>query len=82
MNDTDTKIAAFLQDQLFVDEEYIKPDTLLFSDGIVDSFSLIEIIQFIEESEGIEVVQDEVNLDNFDSIRRIAKYIDEKKASA
>ena len=82
MNETEKRIAAFLREQLLVDEDSIDPEELIFTSGIVDSFSLIEIIQFVEENEGVEVSQDDVTLDNFDSIRRIAAYLEGKKAGA
>ena len=52
MNETEKRIAAFLREQLLVDEDSIDPEELIFTSGIVDSFSLIEIIQFVEEKRG------------------------------
>ena len=79
MNETEKRIAAFLRDYLILDEGSLDIEELIFTNGIVDSFSLIEIIQFVEESEGVEVLQDEVTLENFDSIKRIAAFVSGKK---
>jgi acyl carrier protein len=82
MNEAEKKVAAFLRDHLMVDEDNLHPETLIFTDGIVDSFSLMEIIQFVEESEGVEVSDGDVTLENFDSISRIAAYVTRKKKGA
>ena len=57
----------------------IDEDTLLFSSGILDSLSLLEIVQEIEQTWDFSVPWTEFNLDNFDSIKRIKNYIQENK---
>lgn len=46
-------------------------DTVLFSDGTVDSVTMIDLIVFLEDSLGIEIRQEDVTLDNFDTGRAI-----------
>lgn len=50
-------------------------DTTLFSDGTVDSVGLVEVIGFIEKLAGFEVHQEDVTLDNFDTIASILDYV-------
>jgi len=82
MNEVERRIADFLRDHVMVDESVLSSETRILTDGIVDSFSLMEIIQFIEESEGIEVSQEDVTLENFDGLGRIAAYVSRKRQAA
>jgi acyl carrier protein len=47
-------------------------DTPLFSSGIVDSFGVLELIAFLEDTFGIEVDTNEHELRDFDTVRKIA----------
>ena len=50
-------------------------DTPLFSSGLIDSFSMVDLILFIEETGGLRVHPADVTLDNFDSIDRILAFV-------
>ena len=63
-----------LNDQLGVDTSGLDDDTPLFSTGLIDSFSLVSLIMFVENTTGMKVEALDVNLDNLDSIDRILKY--------
>jgi acyl carrier protein len=47
-------------------------DTPLFSSGIVDSFGVLELIAFLEETFAIEIDTDMHELRDFDTVRAIA----------
>jgi acyl carrier protein len=55
-------------------------DTLLFSSGLIDSFSMVDLIIFIEETGGLRVHPTDVTLDNFDSIDRILAFVEARCA--
>jgi acyl carrier protein len=55
-----------------------RSDSLLES-GVVDSTGILELVSFLEEEFGIAVRDDELIPDNFDSLEKIAAYIDRKK---
>ena len=69
-------IIEFFQDELGLDTDDIAPDTLLFTDSIVDSFALVSILMFLEGQAKIEINPRDVNLDNFDSIERMIAYVE------
>lgn len=50
----------------------LNADTPLFSSGRLDSFHLVELISILEKTAGRRIAPGEVNLENFDSPRRIA----------
>lgn len=54
-------------------------DSLLES-GIIDSMGTLEVVDFLETDFGIEVLDDEMVADHFDSISSIAKFIVSKQS--
>lgn len=52
----------------------VEPDTTLFSDGTIDSLGMVEIITHIEEKAGFEVNQEDVTLENFDTVSRMVAF--------
>ena len=73
------KIKQLLSEELGVEISDIDGSTQLFSSGIVDSFSLVSIITFVEQESGNQVSPEDVNLDNLDSIDRIVSFVDTLK---
>ncbi len=69
------QLKQFLEDELGVDVVDITEDTPLFSGGIVDSFALVSLMTFIESEADITISPSDVNLDNFDSMSRILRYV-------
>ena len=59
-------------------EEDLERDALLFSTGVLDSFSLVDLITFVEAEVGIKVKPTEVTLDNFDAVDRILAFVARK----
>jgi len=49
----------------------ITPDTDLIETGIVDSFSITQLILFVEETLSIEINLDDPTLDSIRTVRRI-----------
>ena len=52
----------------------LEDDTALFSGGLMDSLSVIELVSFIEEQIGCAIPPAEITLQNFDSISRIVRF--------
>jgi acyl carrier protein len=68
-------ITTFMSEELGIDCADLAPDSLLFSSGIIDSFSLVSLLSFIEETHQFRIGATDVNLDNFDSLERMLAYI-------
>ena len=73
---TQDTLLDYFQTRLNVDVSGIEPETLLFSTGLVDSFSMVDLIMFIETSCETRMKPSDVNLNNLDSIARIIGYVD------
>jgi acyl carrier protein len=50
----------------------------LVDSGVIDSTGVLELVSFLEEEFGIEVKDDELIPDYFDSLDRITAYIEKK----
>lgn len=54
--------------------------TSFLKQGIVDSTGVVELVLFVEEAFGIEVDDDDIVPDNFDSIGNLAAYIAQQRS--
>jgi acyl carrier protein len=77
---TSNDILGFLNKQFAVDTGTISVDTGLFSEGFLDSFSIVDLVLFIETSAGIQIDPSDVNLDNLDSVAKIQAFVQAKAA--
>ena len=53
-------------------------DASLLEAGVVDSTGILELTLFVEETFQIEVADEEILPENFDSVNRITTYIESK----
>ena len=56
-------------------------DSLLDS-GVVDSLGILELVNFVSDEYGIEVGEDELLPENFDSIASLAAFVERTRSSA
>jgi acyl carrier protein len=50
----------------------------LLDKGVIDSTGVLELVNFIGEKYGIKVADEELTADNFDSIRKLAAFVQRK----
>jgi len=58
----------------------LSPDEPLLSSGIIDSFSLVDLAIFIEDTFGVHLDDMELNADAFDSLNQLAGLIRARRA--
>lgn len=73
-------IENFIVDQIMMSNKgtRIDPESSLINSGIVDSLSLLRLINFIEEEFGIVVEDEEVVPDNFDTLNIMETFVTQK----
>ena len=71
---TADKLIAFFDTELGIDPSAVKEDTPLFSSGLIDSFSLLTVIDFLERSFSFRMNPMDVNLDHMDTVERMLAY--------
>jgi acyl carrier protein len=57
----------------------IDADEKLISSGLIDSFSLMDLVLFIEDTYGVRIEDTELNADTFDSLNQLAALIESRK---
>jgi len=53
-------------------------DASLLEEGIIDSTGVLELVMFVEETFNVEVADEEIIPDNFDSVNNLAAYVELK----
>lgn len=82
MSNPDTKgqIRSYLE--RVIQNAEIKDDDNIFENGFVNSLFAVELVAFTENTFGIEVEDDDLDLANFNSIDALAGFIERKRAAA
>ncbi|KXK07241.1 MAG: D-alanine--poly(phosphoribitol) ligase subunit 2, partial [Acidobacteria bacterium OLB17] len=53
----------------------INPTDALISSGLIDSFSLVDLALFVEDTFGVRIADSELNASTFDSVEQLANLI-------
>lgn len=54
-------------------------DEALISSGMIDSFSLMDLALFVEDTFGVRIEDTELNADTFDSLQQLVKLIEARQ---
>ncbi len=75
MNITDL-VNKFLQEEMLItQEERVTEDTPLVSGGLVDSFTLVALLEHIERATNIRIPRQHLTKEDLDTIRSIESVI-------
>lgn len=77
---TPAALRSFFASHFSIAEEDLGGDTPLLSQGLIDSFGLVELLAFLEKKEGIRIGAMETTLENLDTINRIIVFLDTRSA--
>lgn len=72
----------YLVERMGLDTAMLADETPLFSSNLLDSFSMVDLIMFIEKESGVRLNPTDVSLDNLDSIGRILQFVGARRAEA
>jgi acyl carrier protein len=59
----------------------VDEDTPLFSGGLIDSLSVMDLVSFVEGEIGGTIHPADITLENFDSIGRIVRFVQKVSAA-
>jgi acyl carrier protein len=71
------RVARLFAERLEV--EVPTPDTDLFDTGILDSLRFVELLAVLEETFGVRVAVEELEIDDFRNLSRIADFLAAKQ---
>lgn len=60
-------------------DKEIQPDEPLISGGMIDSFSLVDLALFVEETYNVRIDDTELNADTFDTLAQLAALIESRQ---
>ncbi len=72
------QLTAFIQDEIVFDDVVVTGEFDLLLSGAVDSLGVIRITHWMEETLGILVDPGDVTLENFQTIDKMAAYLDRR----
>jgi acyl carrier protein len=78
---TRDNLLEYLSSRMGLDAEGVDDATPLFSSNLLDSFSIVDLMMFIEKQAGIRLDTWDVTLENLDSIERILRYVQTRQAA-
>lgn len=73
-------LIEFVQGEIALSDEPLAAETDLLLTGAVDSLGVIRITQWIEDEIGIVVDPGDVTLENFQTVRNMALYVEARSA--
>ena len=80
MNDISTTINEYIANEILKQPgRVINPDEPLISGGIIDSFHLVDLALFIEDTFGVHIDDSELNADTFDTLNQLVALIQARK---
>ncbi len=70
------KIREFIVKNLYYAEDNpIRDEDSFLETGVVDSMGVMELVAFVQAEFGIQVAQQEIVVENFDSIQKLANFV-------
>ena len=80
MNDISTTINEYITAEILKQPgRIIDPDEALISGGIIDSFHLVDLALFVEDTFGVHIDDSELNADTFDTLGQLVALIQSRK---
>ena len=76
--ETKPKIRNYIIETTLAETENIENDTLIFESGLLDSMGFLFLIEFLKDEFGVVTNDDELIVENFESINNIANFLDQK----
>lgn len=63
-------------------DQSIEPDESLVQRGVVDSTGVLELVEFLQDRYGISVRDDEITIQNLDTLNSITAFLQQKLAAS
>lgn len=79
INKIKNDIRSYIIDTILVGyDDGFEDDTSFEDDGVFDSVGIFELIQYIENTFNIKVLDDEIIPENFDSLNKVSLFVSRK----
>jgi len=73
-------LAKFISEKILKQpNRVIQPDEPLISSGVIDSFSLMDLALFVEDTFNVRIEDTELNAQTFDTLTQLAELISSRQ---
>ena len=80
MSDTIPQLSTFIATNILKQpNRVIQPDEPLISSGLINSFSLMDVALFVEDTFGVRIEDTELNADTFDNLNQLSALIESRR---
>jgi acyl carrier protein len=80
MSDIAIQLAGFIASKILKQpNRKISNDESLISSGLIDSFSLMDLALFVEDTFAVRIEDTELNADTFDNLTQLTALIESRK---
>jgi len=80
MTDTISALSTFIASKMLKQpSRVIAADEPLISSGLIDSFSLMDLALYVEDTFGVRIEDTELNADTFDNLNQLFALIESRK---
>lgn len=81
MTDISLSLGTFIAAKILKQpNRLISENEPLISSGLIDSFSLMDLALFVEDTFGVRIEDTELNADTFDSLAQLTAIIESRKS--
>ncbi len=77
--DVGSEVEGFILEKITLDGEKIARDEDLLASDILDSMAIVELVSFLEARFGIQVSDDDLMPENFQTIDEIVAFVERTK---
>ncbi len=79
--DIEARLSDYITTHIIKQPQYkLSADEALISSGLIDSFHLVDLAVFIEETFGVHIDDTELTPEHFDSVSQLANIIRQRKS--
>lgn len=76
------QLAGFISSQILKDpSRTLDDDEALISSGLIDSFSLVDLALFVEDTFAVRIEDSELTADVFDTLSELMALVESRKAA-
>ena len=79
-SDIQSTLAQYISTEILKQpKRLIAPEEKLISNGLIDSFHLVDMALFVEDTFGVHMDDTELNAETFDTLAQLAALIEQRK---
>ena len=80
MSDVAAQISNFISAKILKQpNRVIDPEEKLISSGLIDSFSLMDLALYVEDSFGVRIEDTELNAETFDTLSQLESLVESRR---